>query len=294
MYYRRKVILALLEQFDGQLNKIALQKTLFLFSRLQAKPVYDFMPYKYGCYSYQAVWDLGALQLRGFVENVDNQWILTSNKLHLKDLTKQDIEIIRYVKYTLRGLSTDDLMRKTYLEYPFWAINSLKAEEMLSAQQYNAVQNHKPQKNNTSLFTIGYEGITLENYFNKLLISDVKVLCDVRRNPISQKFGFSKSTLIKVCEALGIIYIHLPDLGIASDKRKHLQNQIDYDALFDEYETDYLVHQQHNIDYIFNLILKYHRVALTCFEASHCQCHRSKVAKAVVNHSAWKYELNHL
>ncbi|GAB3895649.1 DUF488 domain-containing protein [Larkinella knui] len=294
MYYRRKVILALLEQFGGQLNKIALQKTLFLLSRLQKKPVYDFIPYKYGCYSYQAVWDLGALQLRGFVENTDNQWNLTSHKLHLNELTKNDIEIIRYLKYTLKELSTDELIYKTYLEYPFWAINSLKAEKMLSAQQYEAVQNHKPQKTNVSLFTIGYEGISLESYFNKLIINDVKVLCDVRRNAISQKFGFSKSDLVKVCNALGIIYIHLPELGIPSDKRKHLQDQTDYDTLFDDYKTNYLFFQQHNIDCILDLVLKYHRVALTCFEASYCQCHRSKVAEAVVNHNDWKYELNHI
>lgn len=42
MYYRRKIILALLEQFGGELEKISLQKLLFIFSRRQEKPVYDY------------------------------------------------------------------------------------------------------------------------------------------------------------------------------------------------------------------------------------------------------------
>ena len=294
MYYRRKVLLALLENFGGQLNGINLQKTLFLFSKLQAKPVYDFIPYKYGCYSYQAVWDLGALQIRSCVEKVDNDWKLIGNSDYLGKLTKQDIDIIRHLKRLIQGLTTEELIRKTYLEYPFWAINSLKAKEILSSKQYQVIQNSKPQRNNTSLFTIGYEGISLEKYINKLIINDVKVLCDVRRNPFSQKFGFSRTTLIKVCEAVGISYMHFPELGIPSEKRQHLHNQADYDALFDDYTTSHLINQQSAINHIFELLIDSRRIALTCFEASHCQCHRSKVADAIVRHADWRYELIHL
>ncbi|WP_348602891.1 DUF488 family protein [Bartonella tribocorum] len=41
-------------------------------------------------------------------------------------------------------------------------------------------------------FTIGYEGKSLENYLNCLLENNIKILCDVRKNPISRKYGFSK------------------------------------------------------------------------------------------------------
>jgi hypothetical protein len=50
VYYRRKVILALLESFDGELGKISFQKLLFLFTRHQEKPAFDFVPYKQGCF----------------------------------------------------------------------------------------------------------------------------------------------------------------------------------------------------------------------------------------------------
>ena len=62
------------------------------------------------------------------------------------------------------------------------------------------------------------------------------LLCDVRRNPLSRKYGFSKSTLSKACGNVGIRYEHLPELGIASEQRQELTTQADYDALFEVYE----------------------------------------------------------
>ena len=61
MFYRRKIILALMQAFDGHLPKISLQKLLFLFANRQTKPDYDFVPYKYGCYSFSASADLTAM-----------------------------------------------------------------------------------------------------------------------------------------------------------------------------------------------------------------------------------------
>ena len=58
MLYRRKIILSLLQLFEGELEKIRLQKLLFLFTQQQAKAEYDFVPYKYGCFSYSANADL--------------------------------------------------------------------------------------------------------------------------------------------------------------------------------------------------------------------------------------------
>ena len=43
-----------------------------------------------------------------------------------------------------------------------------------------------------TLFTIGYEGISIDTYINKLLQNYIKTLVDVRKNAYSNKFGFSK------------------------------------------------------------------------------------------------------
>jgi len=51
MFYRRKVKLAMSQLFEGQIDKISVQKLLFLFTKKQSILEYDFTPYKYGCYS---------------------------------------------------------------------------------------------------------------------------------------------------------------------------------------------------------------------------------------------------
>jgi len=82
------------------------------------------------------------------------------------------------------------------------------------------------------LFTIGYEGITVEHYLNTLIKNGVQVLCGVRNNPLSRKFGFSKSSLQKYFGNIGIEYIHFPELGIKSEKRNNLNSYEDYQNLF--------------------------------------------------------------
>ena len=61
--------------------------------------------------------------------------------------------------------------------------------------------------------------------------------CVMFENAYSQKYGFSKTQLTKACEGVGIEYIHIPELGIESDKRKDLKSQEDYDTLFEDYEN---------------------------------------------------------
>lgn len=120
------------------------------------------------------------------------------------------------------------------------------------------------------------------------------MLCDVRRNALSQKVGFSKNTLDSVCASLDIKYIHLPSLGIPSEKRRNLKTQKDYDILFADFESTHLVNETSSLYAILSLLDIHNRVALTCFEASHCQCHRSKVAKGITELPEWSYDLKHI
>ena len=101
----------------------------------------------------------------------------------------------------------------------------------------------RPSPKAAALTTIGYEGRTLESYLNTLIGAGVTLLCDVRRNPNSRKYGFSKSTLASGCGRVGIRYAHFPELGITSEKRRNLETQADYDGLFREYEEKNLPKQ---------------------------------------------------
>ena len=114
-----------------------------------------------------------------------------------------------------------------------------------------------------------------------MLQAGVTLLCDVRRNPLSRKYGFSKRTLARGCEGVGIRYEHLPELGIDSVERQDLKTQADYDALFDRYERDMLPRQRPAVAAIVTWIQSGESVALTCYEHLPVQCHRHCVAEAV-------------
>lgn len=294
MFYRRKIILALLQLFDGQLDKIRLQKLLFLFTNKQGKAEYDFIPYKFGCYSYSANADMTAMVTRGFLNEDEKSFEKKDNTDYLKQLKPADLKLLREVKNHYGKMSASALMKHTYINFPFYAIKSEVAENILSQEDLEKVTKAKPKGNKTVLFTIGYEGISLEEYLVRLLKNDVKVLVDVRNNPLSMKYGFSKSQLKKYCASLGIEYVHLPEVGIQSDQRQELNTQSDYDKLFAIYRKNNLSKTTTSQNEILKLLKQHKRIALTCFEANICQCHRKHLAEAIENLPDFYYEVKHI
>jgi uncharacterized protein YwgA len=294
MFYRRKIILALLQTFDDNLPKISLQKLLFLFTNRQSKPDYDFIPYLYGCYSFSASADLVAMVKHGQLMEKNRSLKKTGTIDYVKMLNEKDKKILFDIHNTYGKLSPNSLMKLTYLNYQYYAINSLKAKEVLTQEQYEKVIKAKPVNNQTILYTIGYEGISLENYLNKLIKNDVKVLVDVRKNALSMKFGFSKKQLMSFCASLNIEYVHIPEVGIQSDQRQELKTQEDYDHLFQNYKIQNLTKTTEQQKDIINLLQKKERIALTCFEANICQCHRKHLAEAITKLPEWDFVLKHI
>ncbi len=294
MFYRRKVILALLQLFDGQLDKIRLQKLLFVFANKQVKPDYEFIPYKFGCYSYSANADLTVMVKEGLLNEDEKSFARKDNTDYLKQLKPADLKSLHEVKSNYGKMSANALMKHTYINFPFYAINSEVAENILTINELKKVTKAKPKGDKTVLFTIGYEGISLEEYLVRLLKNDVKLLVDVRNNPLSMKYGFSKSQLKKYCASLSIDYIHIPEVGIQGDQRLELNNQSDYDKLFVIYRSNNLTKTATEQQQILNLLKLYKRIALTCFEANICQCHRKHLAEAVENLPEFDYEVKHI
>ena len=294
MFYRRKVILALLQLFDGQLDKIRLQKLLFLFSNSQAKAEYEFIPYKFGCYSYSANADMTALVKRGFLNEEEKNFEKKDKNDYLEQLKPVDLTLLQDVKTNYGKMSATALMKYTYINFPFYATRSEAAENVLTKDELKKITKAKPKGNKTVLFTIGYEGISLEEYLVRLLKNDVKVLVDVRNNPLSMKYGFSKSQLKKFCANLDIEYVHIPEVGIQSDQRQELNTQSDYDKLFAVYRKINLSKTTTSQNEILKLLKQHKRVALTCFEANICQCHRKHLAEAIEILPDFNYEVKHI
>lgn len=294
MFYRRKLVFALLENFENGLEKTRLQKLVFLLTKKQKDPNYDFVPYRFGCYSYSLKADLQAMIKRDWITISEIGYELKTEKKYYNELRSEDKKIVDDTISLYGKMNTEQITKHTYLNFPYHAINSTIAESILPIKYFERVQDAKPKTDKTILFTIGYEGISLEEYLNRLIKNDVKLLVDVRRNPLSQKYGFSKKLLSGFCENLGIDYLHIPEVGIDSSKRRELNTQEDYDALFDDYKKTILKETTVNQNYILELLEKHQRIALTCFEAETCQCHRTHLAEKIKKSPTFKYKLKHI
>lgn len=297
LFNRQKLLVALLHELGGKVNNLDFQKLLFLYCQeVETKPSYEFVPYHFGAFSFTSYADRRKLMERGILVDNNESWDLTRDGRQLAtEMRLQPTRIKGFVRryHSLRG---SGLVAETYRRYPYYGIQSQIVEKVLRGDE-EALENiraARPTKSKPGLVTIGYEGRTLEAYLNLLLEDGVTLLIDVRRNALSRKYGFSKSTLSKSCEGVGIRYEHLPELGIDSKLRKDLSTQVSYDRLFDQYERDVLPHQTDALGAIAGWVKQGERVALTCYEYHFSQCHRHCVAEALDSRVGSQYNVRHL
>ena len=289
---QKNSILCLLSLDPEGFKPVEVQKLMFLYVQEFAKdPVYEFMPCSFGCYSSTLRKDMDRLQELHLIKEVNKKWMLTDEGQFEVVTVPATMRRFRDMsrRYMVRG---DDLIAEVYRRYPYYAINSKIKEERLKGDKaaLQAIDNARPTKK-TLLASIGYEGRSLENYGNALISNGITVLCDVRKNPISRKYGFSRVTLEKVCKDIHIEYKHYPELGIPSYERQDLSSQADYDDLFERYEEKVLPEQSGLIDTLANLVALDVGVAFTCFEANPNQCHRTRVINAISRKTGVEAEL---
>jgi uncharacterized protein (DUF488 family) len=283
LFERQRLLLTMLDALHAPVSNLDFQKLLFLYTKECEKgPSYEFVPYKFGGFSFTSYADKRRMMEAGLLVQNDQQWELTETGR--KEARKDAVQPLVVAGFCRRNKSLrgNALIAEQYRKFPYYATRSeILTSVLTDAESRKRVAEARPPKAKSGLATIGYEGRSLEAYLNLLLKNSVTVLCDVRRNPLSRKYGFSKSTLSKACEGVGIRYEHLPELGIDSEQRRDLKTQADFDALFESYERNDLPKQGASLKKIRGWIDKGERVALTCFEALACQCHRHCVAEAL-------------
>jgi uncharacterized protein (DUF488 family) len=296
LFERQKRLLALLDAHGGEVGKLDFQKLLFLYClSVEKTPSYDFVPYKYGGFSFTSYADKRRLTDRGLLSDEEPTWKLTRSGKAAATMSAPVLSDMKSFAKKYAHLRGDALVAEVYRLYPYYATRSEMAARVLrrDTAALIAIREARPASS-PGLCTIGYEGLSLEAYLNRLLLGGVTVLCDVRRNPLSRKYGFSKGTLSKSCEDVGIRYEHLPELGIAGDRRRELGTQASYDALFAVYEKKDLPRQGVALAKIRGWIADGDRVALTCYERLPEQCHRHCVAVALEDGASHKWSMLHL
>lgn len=285
---KQKLLLRLLAARGEDMSRIAFQKYLFFFTRkemeLGYKPSFDFLPFHKGGFSITADMEWDTLVECGSLRDTPKRAWALNPYVALPPMGQCDMQLIHTVATELKDFQDEDLVLRMYLEYPEMAVRSNIVKDVLRdyPDAMARVEACKPRLNaNEPLFGIGYEGLSIEEFFNRLYQHGVTILCDVRRVPFSHKKGFSKSKLSDIASAAGIIYKHLPELGIASHRRRNLVTQQDYDELLDEYESEDMPEMLPTLKKLARLIDKGDRIALMCFEALPQQCHRTRLVRCL-------------
>jgi uncharacterized protein (DUF488 family) len=132
------------------------------------------------------------------------------------------------------------------------------------------------------VYTAGYEGQSIDGFLNMLVQQGIRLVIDVRNNPVARRYGFHKATLSRLAGYLDLEYVHVPELGVQSQYRKGLASLSDYEALFEQYKAHIAKHEEEAVHRIAQLMNEKPSV-LVCMERDPNYCHRSRLAEVVAD-----------
>jgi uncharacterized protein (DUF488 family) len=142
------------------------------------------------------------------------------------------------------------------------------------------------------LLTIGYEGLEIDEFVNRMKRFHISRLIDVREIPISRKPGFSKTSLKERLQQENIEYVHVKALGSPREIRKKLKVDQDYDYFFDAYKK-YLSENMEVIREVYRFINNGVN-CIMCFERFPEKCHRSIVANKIKDYESNGLKIKHI
>jgi uncharacterized protein (DUF488 family) len=270
--HKQRILLTVVERLSEKNNssRFMLVKTLFLLAREENLgrliKFYNFFPYRYGPFSNVCYADLYKLEQAGFL--TEDGTHLTPTEAGRKAATSADRRAAMRVKRVTNRFNSNreikDYVYRNYHEY------TVKSEIVPPTEE------HSPP----GLFTIGYEGRDIDSFLNILIQNQIDLLIDVRKNPFSMNFSFTRSKLENYLGKVDIRYTHIPELGIDSGSRKNLVTRRDYQMLFKRYEATTLKEHSEEVKRIIGLG-EDRRAALLCFEADVNLCHRGVIARDI-------------
>ena len=284
MFIREKIVLELLNQLHQPVYKTAFVKLVFLLrhetSLRNMSSFYDFVPYKYGPFSFTLYRELEGLIRKGYVREVEGKLAPLPLVASAGPLTPLGKTAVRHVVGNYGNTSMDEILEDVYRRYPWFAFNS-----ELPQRHFASIE--PPLKAPPAVYTSGYEGMSVEVFFNRLLKQGIRLLIDVRANPVSRKYGFAGSRLHQFCERLRLSYQHEPSVGIPREVRSELNDLASYRRLFRHYEESILPLQTKKIAELGRIMSEIPSV-LVCFEKDVEQCHRGCLAPYIAHESGLK------
>ena len=136
-----------------------------------------------------------------------------------------------------------------------------------------------------TIYTIGYEGATIDGFIAALQAAGVRRVIDVRALPLSRRPGFSKSTLAASLKAEGIDYVHLKALGTPKPGRDAAKKG-DVGTLTAVYDAQLELPEAQVASARMLALADKTPSALLCYERDPCHCHRTLLLEAVAGNRA--------
>jgi uncharacterized protein (DUF488 family) len=130
-----------------------------------------------------------------------------------------------------------------------------------------------------SIWTVGHSTLTIEQFLGVLSSFQIQLLVDVRSFPGSRRYPhFNKEELRRSLTAVGIDYVHMPELGGRRKTRPDSKNVVWRNQSFRGY-ADYMETQAFR-EGAKQLLerARDRRTAIMCAEAVWWRCHRSLIS----------------
>ncbi len=271
--HKQRVLLNVVERLaeKGNSSRFMLVKTLFLLAIEEnigrLIKFYNFFPYRFGPFSNVCYTDLSILEREGYL--LENEKHLALTVKGEEAIRRTNLPVSLKIKRVVNKFNSDREIREyVYKNYQDYTIKS------------EIIPHAKTQNISTGIFTIGYEGKDIDSFLNILIKNEINLLIDVRKNPFSMNFSFTRDKLKNYLGKTGIEYLHIPELGVDGELRENLFTIKDYQNLFKQYEATTLVQQHEQVLRIIKLS-ENHRMALMCFEANKNMCHRGIIANSI-------------
>jgi len=274
---RQRLLLGAIHHFAGNPDRLQLVKWMFLAKKetelRKLDTFYDFLPYKYGPFSFTLYRDLEMFQRKGIALEDNEGWRVGDQQeinVLLAPLKRTFLDALNQTVSKYCEMRPRKLIDYTYDKYPWYA----------SKSTLNVGNGYATRSAQTAVYTAGYEGRSIDKFFNRLLETGIVRLLDVRSHAYSRKYGFTGHTLRRIAEKVGIEYIHMPQLGIPPTERRNLKTWEDYQEVLNWYDNTVIPASPEHLSVVAESISAA-PTAVMCYERDPEYCHRGRLAKAI-------------
>jgi uncharacterized protein (DUF488 family) len=132
-----------------------------------------------------------------------------------------------------------------------------------------------------NLYTLGYQGVDVGTYVNRLKAAGVGLVADVRETPWSHKTGFCKNALREKLSEAGIEYIHVKSAGNPKENRRTAPDLTECLRRYKQFLTTNPAGVLDLVQIVLTAASQDRTVCLTCFERDAQDCHRLVLVNAI-------------